>query len=154
MKYQIKIFAFIFFILSCDNFSKKNPNNQSNIYGESFIYDKVVPVSELKSKMNGKELACVIEGNVTKVCKKEGCWVRLNDGSGDGLFVTTDEKFFLPKDCEGKTLLVNGYAYNDTTSIEQLIDYAKDEGKSEEEIALIKEPLVESKFYAKGVIIK
>ena len=50
--------------------------------------------------------------------------------------------------------VIQGDLFLDTTSLEMLKHYAEDAGKSEEEIALITEPIYELGFIADGVIIK
>ena len=76
-------------------------------------------------------------------------------GNGETMRVTfKDYGFFVPKDCSGKTAIVQGKAYMDTTTVEMLKEYAKDDGKSEEEIAKITAPEIEMVFEAEGVIIK
>ena len=49
-------------------------------------------------------------GAVKSVCKKKGCWFVLQ-GSGDGskfVRVTMKHSFFVPTDCEGKAVTVEG----------------------------------------------
>ena len=43
--------------------------------------------------------------------------------------------FFVPKDCEGKVAYMEGTAFYDTTSVDDLRHYAVDGGMSEEEAA-------------------
>ena len=57
-------------------------------------------------------------------------------------------------DCNGKTAIFEGKAYHDTTSVEMLREYAKDDGKSKAEIEKITEPEINLSFEATGVIIK
>lgn len=96
-----------------------------------------------------------VEGKVNEVCQAKGCWMNLDKGDGSGMRVTfKDYGFFVPKDCGGKTAVVLGHAYMDTTKVEDLRHYAEDEGKSKEEIEKITEPLIELAFEAEGVIIK
>ena len=49
---------------------------------------------------------------------------------------------------------MNGKAFKEVTTVEELRHYAEDEGKSEEEIAAITEPVEEYKFVADGVIME
>jgi hypothetical protein len=60
----------------------------------------------------------------------------------------------MPLDCAGKTAIVDGIAKVDVTSIDDLKEYAKDDGKKQEEIDAINEPKKELVFEAKGVILK
>ena len=65
-----------------------------------------------------------------------------------------DYGFFMPKDASGRTAIVDGFASVDVTSIEDLKEFAKDNGDSKEAIEAIKEPKKELVFEAKGVILK
>ena len=97
-----------------------------------------------------------IEAPVTSACQHKGCWMTLQDaGANNELFVRfLDYSFFVPKDLAGKTAVIKGNFYQDTTSVEDLRHYAEDEGLSAEEVAQITEPKVEYKFYASGVYVK
>ena len=78
-----------------------------------------------------------------------------NNPDKESMFVKfKDYGFFMPKDIVGKTVIMEGVAYRETTSVEELRHYAEDEGKSKEEIEKITEPQVELKFMASGVLIQ
>jgi len=49
---------------------------------------------------------------------------------------------------------MEGKAYKEETSVEELKHYAEDEGLSQEEIDAITEPVYELKFMASGVILQ
>jgi hypothetical protein len=51
-------------------------------------------------------------------------------------------------------MYATGYFYQDTVSVEMLQEWAKDDGKTAEEIAAIKEPKIELHFRAVGVEIE
>ena len=71
------------------------------------------------------------------------------------LFVKFKEySFSVPKDIAGNNVIVQGIAYADTTSVEELINDAQEEGLSEEEINEIIEPEVSYSFLAEGVLLK
>jgi hypothetical protein len=122
-------------------------------FGEPVKAKKAVSVEKFKTNMDGKdEWTGVVTGTVKQVCKSEGCWLRLDDGSKDGIMVKMkDHSFFVPKDIDGKTVYVSGKAVRKTTTVEQLQHYAEDAGKSKEEIAKITEPKVEISIEAAGV---
>ena len=61
--------------------------------------------------------------------------------------------FFMPKDIAGRKVVMEGKAYREITTVEELRHFAEDEGKSAEEIAAITEPLEELKFMATGVVL-
>jgi hypothetical protein len=81
--------------------------------------------------------------------------MELKNNDGTTMRVTfKDYGFFMPKDCSGKTAIVEGIAKVEVTSIEDLKEYAKDDGQSKEDIAKITEPQKELVFEAKGVILQ
>ena len=61
--------------------------------------------------------------------------------------------FFMPKDLSGKKVVVDGFAYVETTSVADLQHYAQDAGKSKAEIEKITQPKRELLFEAAGVLI-
>lgn len=96
-----------------------------------------------------------VVGKVTEACQAKGCWMNIDRGDGTVMRVTfKDYGFFVPKDCGGKTAVMMGRAYMDTTSVEDLRHFAEDAGKSKEEIQAITAPEVELAFEAEGVIIR
>ncbi|HEY4797831.1 MAG TPA: DUF4920 domain-containing protein, partial [Bacteroidia bacterium] len=107
-------------------------------------------------QLAGKDSAPLkVEGKISAVCQKKGCWMELDLGNNQTMRVAfKDYKFFVPKDASGKTAIVDGMAHNDTLSIEDQKHYAEDAGKSKEEIAQITKPQPEISFEARGVIIK
>lgn len=101
-----------------------------------------------------KAVATKVEGEVSEVCKKAGCWLKLATEDGQEIFITTNHEFFVPVDIVGKTVVVDGQAYKSVTTVDELRHYAEDEGQSAEEIAKITEPITEYKLLAKGLVIK
>ena len=99
--------------------------------------------------------AVKVEGKIANCCQTKGCWMNIEKNDGSNMRVTfKDYGFFVPKDCGGKSAIMQGRAYIDTTSVDDLRHYAEDEGKTPEEIAKITEPLYELTFEAEGVIIR
>ncbi len=93
-------------------------------------------------------------GTVESVCQTKGCWMNIATENGEEMFVQfEDYGFFMPKDIAGKKVIMDGYAYREVTSVEELRHYAEDEGLSAEEIEKITEPEENLKFMASGVIL-
>jgi hypothetical protein len=124
-------------------------------YGAAFAKEGTsVPIGELDKRLNNDKFTGRVTGKVLEVCQEKGCWMRMDRGNGETLMVKfKDYGFFMPKDIVGKEVLLDGEAVVKQVSVKQQQHYAKDAGKSEEEIARIKEPKRELQFVAKGVIV-
>jgi hypothetical protein len=48
--------------------------------------------------------AVKVEGRITRVCQKTGCWLML-DNAGQGVRVRTLHAFFVPKDATGRAVV-------------------------------------------------
>ena len=96
-----------------------------------------------------------ISGTILETCPKKGCWMSMATES-DTVFVRfRDYGFFVPTEgAEGKTAFIEGDLFVDTISVRMLRHYAKDAGKSKEDIEKITEPELGLSFTADGVIIK
>lgn len=162
---RISLFAAAaLFAVSCnqsnDKGSAENSKDSTKVeyFGAKITEENALPVDSVVSMLkNSKEDIASIKatGKIDAVCKNKGCWMDLVTASGEKMKVSfKDYKFFVPKDCNGKTAFIEGRAYHDTTSVEMLKEYAKDGGKSKEEIEKITEPKVNLSFEATGVIIK
>lgn len=123
-------------------------------FGETITAADAISLGDLTTKFAEKDTVFTkLAGKVESVCKKKGCWMNLTDDTGNEIFVKfKDYGFFMPLDCEGQELVMNGFAVKSVTSVDELRHYAEDEGKSEEEIAAITEPKEEITFMADGVI--
>ncbi len=50
-----------------------------------------------------------LEGEVVAVCQGSGCWIEIADEAGNKFYVRSmDESILFPKDCAGKTAVVQG----------------------------------------------
>jgi len=128
---------------------------QPQTFGEAITTDGAVSMSEMVGKLQGVDsLQVKIKGKVESVCQVKGCWVNIHDDQAGDMFVKfKDYGFFLPKDIAGREVVMEGYAFRETTSVEDLKHYAEDEGKSKEEIEAITQPKEELKFMASGVVL-
>ncbi len=128
-----------------------------NYYGDTITADGAVPAPEFVALMAGKDsLEVKLEANIIQTCRMKGCWMTVDLGNGEELRVRfKDYGFFVPTEgADGKTVIMEGYAYNDTVSVDDLRHLAEDAGKTEEEILAINEPEFGINFEAHGVIIK
>ncbi|GGW27234.1 DUF4920 domain-containing protein [Arenibacter certesii] len=92
---------------------------------------------------------------VKEVCKSKGCWMKLQLGQDNEVMVKfKDYGFFMPKDIEGREVVVNGLAFVEEMSVEEQRHFAEDGGKTKEEIAQIIQPKKTYSFVADGVLLK
>ena len=125
-------------------------------FGEKISIDNAVQYESVKDRaFKEGSIVTSIEGTILETCPKRGCWMTMATQT-DTVFVRfRDYGFFVPTDgAEGKTAIVQGDLFVDTISVRMLQHYAKDAGKSKEEIAKITEPELGLSFTADGVIIK
>ncbi|MBN8826036.1 MULTISPECIES: DUF4920 domain-containing protein [unclassified Spirosoma] len=129
---------------------------QTSFHGKKITETGAIPATQLANKMGDKpQMPAKVEGTVESVCKVKGCWMKLKTADGQTMRVTfKDYGFFVPKDIEGKTVVVEGLAETTTTPVADLRHYAQDAGKSKEEIEKITQPEKALTFVADGVIVK
>lgn len=133
------------------------PAVDTNLYfGEKITAENAIAVADLPTQMGDSlQMNIKVEGVIEEVCQKKGCWMTLKMKDGETIRVTfKDYGFFMPLDAAGKTVVAEGIASIEETSVADLKEYAKDAGKSQEEIDAITEPERELVFEASGVIIK
>ena len=92
----------------------------------------------------------LLEGAVKEVCKVKGCWMTMAE-SGQTMRVTFENyAFFVPKDCAGRKVVVEGKFAVKETSVADLKHYLEDAGKHDE-AAKVTEPKRELTLVASGV---
>lgn len=155
----------LFFVLTAFLFACKNTPSDTATpevvtqFGAPFDTTGMISYTELLNQMdNTDSIYAKVYGKVEAVCQTKGCWMDIlpHDDSPveKELFVQfQDYGFFMPKDLAGSMVAMEGYAYREVTSVEDLKHYAEDEGLPQEEIDAITEPEVQIKFMASGVTI-
>lgn len=147
---------------ACGEHKEENTNTAASVdttlqyFGDSITIDDAISADQLVAQMNGKDsMKLKLTGTIEEVCQKKGCWMNMKIGNNQSMKVRfKDYAFFLPKDAANKTVIIEGVAFNDTTSVADLKHYAEDGGKTKEEIEKITEPEINIGFEAHGVIIK
>lgn len=129
---------------------------ENHYFGDTITEEGAIDVADLMAMMKEQDSVRVkIKGIVNSSCQKKGCWMRMDLGNDEELFVRfRDYEFFVPKNLDGEEAIAEGIAFVESFSVEHLQHLARDAGKSEEEIAAITEPEVSVRFTADGVIIK
>ncbi|XLS28112.1 DUF4920 domain-containing protein [Flavobacteriaceae bacterium M23B6Z8] len=144
-----------FAFLACNAQQKKESYQD---FGTDFELKTVATTQKMSQKYEalpaGDSLEITLKAKVNAVCKAKGCWMRLDMDGEEVMVKFKDYGFFVPKDIEGKEVIVNGKAFVNVVSVEEQQHYAKDAGKSEQEIAAITQPKKTYSFEASGVKIK
>lgn len=122
------------------------------VYGSVSDKGKIITADQLEEKISDNKYEGKVQGKVVEVCKAMGCWAKLEKADGSTIMIKVkDHEFAMPEDIVGKIVVAEGKAEVKETSVSMLKHYAEDAGKSEEEIAKIKEPKKEVLMTIKGV---
>lgn len=168
MKNILYVFTLLAFV-SCSSETSKDVASEETVevqeaiaepqmamYGEAVVEEGVQDVSTILAQLEGSDsVRTKVIGTIEKVCQVKGCWMSMRVNEEQSMHVSfKDYGFFVPKDIDGKETIIDGYAYIETMSVDDLKHYAEDEGKSAEEIEAITEPETNLSFVADGVIVK
>ncbi|MEM7086352.1 MAG: DUF4920 domain-containing protein [Bacteroidota bacterium] len=170
MKYIIFIFVLSLTLFSCKDGKEQTEEAvaateetieekaQYQTFGAEIDDQNVVGHDVMMAKYNkmkpGDTTNIKFIANVKKVCQNKGCWMRLDLGDDAESFVKfKDYGFFMPKDIAGQEVIVQGKAFVEETSVEDLKHFAKDGGKTQEEIDAITEPELSYSFISEGVLL-
>lgn len=134
----------------------KAQTTPGSIYGTSFAAADARPVGELRQLLGSRDSAQVkLVGTAEAVCQAKGCWLTMALPDGQKMRVRfKDYAFFVPKDITGRRVVVNGWAHREVVSVAAQQHYAKDAGKSAQEIAAITRPQEQLNFEADGVLVE
>ncbi len=123
-------------------------------YGAGTTAAGSISVNELDQNLKNNKYEGKVSGKVVEVCQEKGCWMKIEKANGEKVMVRfKDYGFFMPKNIEGKEVVLDGETVVKEVSVKQQQHYAKDAGKSEEEIKKITKPKKELQFIAKGVLV-
>src|SRR5690606_42048835 len=126
-------------------------------FGDSISADGYISMTEMKEKYDNLTLGDTIhvkfKSKTKKVCQKQGCWMTVDLGEEKESFVRfNDYLFTIPRNAEDCDVITEGKAYLEEIPVDELKHYAKDAGKSQEEIDQITEPKRTLRFEATGVL--
>lgn len=153
-----KIFGTILLGFTALAMSAQAPEGKAlpgDTYGEKITEKGAVSIARVPVMLQSKDTVKVkIKAKVVSSCANKGCWMNLQIDEHTTAFVKMkDYGFFVPTAIAGKTVVLEGIAYNDVTSVEELKHYAEDAKKSQAEIEAIKEPKKEVRFLANGILV-
>lgn len=165
MKNILYVFAIALMMVGC-NESKKNKStavevgeitNAYQSFGDKIDDKGVLSPSEIrdtyKNLKPGDSVAVKFRSEVNSVCQKKGCWMRMKMGEAEAMVKFKNYGFFMPMDISGQEVIVDGTAFIEEVSVEDQRHFAKDAGKTSEEIAAITEPKRTLSFTSNGVLI-
>lgn len=126
-------------------------------FGATITDEGVVSKEQMMAHYNNLQIGDTIDvkftSEVKSVCQAKGCWMRLDMGENESFVKFKDYGFFMPKDIAGQEVIVEGRAFVEETSVEDLKHFAMDAGKPQEEIDAITEPELTYSFVSSGVLI-
>lgn len=128
-------------------------------FGEEITSDNAISQAEMLEKFQnmkeGDTIPIKFKSNILDVCQKKGCWMSMDlEGDKDAFVRFTDYGFFVPLDAANQETIVEGRAFLSVVTVDELKHYAKDGGKSQEEIDAITEPKITYAIQADGVLIE
>jgi hypothetical protein len=150
------LFVFLFAVsLSAILYAQDpTPAAKGVTYGAGTTAEGAISVNDLNARMADNKYNGKVQGKVVEVCQEKGCWMKVELANSEKLMVKfKDYKYFMPKNILGQEVVLDGEAIVKEVSVKQLQHYAKDAGKSDEEIKKINEPRKEVQFIAKGVLV-
>lgn len=161
MKLFVVAFALIVSTVTFAQSKTKSAINTTNyaLFGEKFQPNKIVSEKDMlkkyKNLKKGDTINVQYASTIKSVCKKKGCWMKMNLSDKETSFVKfKDYEFFVPLNADGSEAVVNGKAFVEIISVSELKHFAQDAGKSKEEIKKITKPEVTYSFEASGVYVK
>jgi hypothetical protein len=160
------LFVFFTLIVACKGQNKEQEVVQKEeiamnyaSFGDKIDANNALTTSEMTKEYQNLAVADTLttkfSATVVEVCKSKGCWMKLKlDDGTEAMVKFKDYGFFMPKDIDGKEVIVNGKAFIEAMSVDEQRHYAEDGGESAEAIAAITEPKKTMRFDADGVLIK
>ncbi len=85
------------------------PAAEETRYGEPFTLTETISAADLlgdPSKYDGQML--LVEGRITEVCQKAGCWMVIAEGDKNMRILMKDHSFAVPKDSGGSDCQIQG----------------------------------------------
>ncbi len=134
---------------------ERKPAVPGQTYGAKIDAKGATAIAELPAlieKSKDKKVRTKVSAKVLDVCPKKGCWMNLYINDSTTAFVKMkDYGFFVPMDMIGKTVVLEGEAYEKVTSVNELRHYAEDAKKPQSEIDAITQPQKSIRFTATGI---
>ena len=108
MRYTI-ISVIILGLVILTSCSKQEENTNNQTFGAEITMTKSITLAKVyenPDNYNGKEI--LVEGKITEVCQKKGCWFKMTDGKNELTVKFKDYAFFVPKDAASSQVKIQG----------------------------------------------
>lgn len=124
---------------------------ESRHFGAPFGDTRTVVLADALAKPETfKDAAVRLEGTITDVCQKEGCWLVITDGTRSMRIHMKGHAFAVPKDISGRKVVVEGMVEVKTIP-EAMARHLAEESKSGPDPATIKGDQTIVRMMATGV---
>lgn len=125
-------------------------------FGDAISAEGAIEGTDVVAQLaSADSLQVKVRGTISSCCQAKGCWMTMPiEGEKEMMVKFKDYSFFVPKNSTGKPVVVEGWAYKEVVSVEELQHLASDNNATEEEVAAITEPEERITFMASGVIIE
>ena len=125
--------------LGCASTEKesKESTTESTLFGDAFdpSVKGMYNVSEMMTNTALHNVPVNLQGTIHDVCQKKGCWMVLSDGENQMRITFKDYGFFVPIDCSGKSVTVQGVVSVEEIP-EDLAKHYAEESKGEDPDAI------------------
>jgi hypothetical protein len=118
-------------------------------FGSALTLEQTTPLAEIAANPERFTDEVLIQGRISDVCQRKGCWTVVRDGDLSVRVRFKDYGFFVPKDCAGERALIQGVVSLETLS-EEVARHYQSESRDGDPDA-IRGPQRELGFTASGV---
>ncbi len=165
MKNYLAIVILAVSLVACNDLKQKEVATNADtiaanydFYGDQITDENVLSASEMMVKYNslkpGDTIDVKFKAKVNEVCKAKGCWMQVAMADDTEAMVKfKDYGFFMPTDLGNEEVIMKGKAFVAEVSVEEQRHYAKDGGKTPEEVLEIIAPKRTLSFTSSGVLI-
>ena len=103
-------------------------------FGAEITMTQSVTLAEIymnSAEYEGKEI--LVEGEITEVCQKKGCWLKMTDGKNELTVKFKDYGFFVPKDAANSHVTIQGVFETKADEHIEKETHEQNEGEHQEE---------------------
>ena len=103
------LFIIILGLVIFNSCARQAENTNDQTFGAEITISEsttLAKVYENPENYHGKEV--LLEGKITEVCQKKGCWLKMTDGKNELTVKFKDYAFFVPKDAASSQVKIQG----------------------------------------------